>query len=429
MMTLAAASPTQDFYQERLRAGKDAYRQKRFVAAAAELRVAAFGLLDTPPLLSEALARLALAQAAAGRAADAAATLSRFVDVERRFGSYAKAALGPEVRSEFQQLLVQHVPPATLQSVAGLAGFVETEAQKAAKLPPRERRKALEAGFEREPNNAAWAAALAQDAAERRDENDVLRWTGRALRIAPANPEALALEAHVRVARRQCAEALADLKALPVAELERRPQLQADRFVCLVETGDWAGAEAASKTLSADATARPDVSRASQRLATALAARRPTRTAGRGEGAPAPSSSVSAPALARSAGATRSAIAGPGSRAAAALSESRRLMDALKAPEAAKILLEALRSDPDNRELRVALLEACCLSGDWRRGAEQVAFVAPFSEREALPMFYAAVVLYQTGKIQEARGYMERVRPRVSGPLAEEYARKILGNS
>ena len=42
-------------------------------------------------------------------------------------------------------------------------------------------------------------------------------------------------------------------------------------------------------------------------------------------------------------------------------------------------------------------------------------------------MFYAAVVLYETGNEDEARGYLKRAMPRVSGPLVDEYSRKILG--
>jgi protein involved in temperature-dependent protein secretion len=92
-------------------------------------------------------------------------------------------------------------------------------------------------------------------------------------------------------------------------------------------------------------------------------------------------------------------------------------------------LLEALRSEPNNRELRLALLEASCLSGAWSRGTEQIPLVTPFTQQEALPMFYAAVVLYETGRAEEARGYMERALPRVSGPFVDEYAKKILGRS
>jgi len=438
MMTLAGVAPGEDFYEARLRAGKDAFKQKRAIDAIDQFRIAAFGLLESPPLLSESLARLALAESAAGLSAEVTATLSRFLDVERRFGSYGKAQLEPEIRAEFQALLLQRVSPATLQSIAGLAGLVETEEQKAARLPPSARRKALEAGFRREPNNVAWPLGLAQEAAERQDYKEVLRWTASALKVAPRNTQALALQAHARVARSEYAGATADLKALPAAEFDARPELRADRFVCLVEGGDRASAEAALKDVPAEQMARPDVAKARQKLAAGDSQRGPAvaaRAVPQSKTSPAsPSNPATTPGPASSsrAGETpghveRAQKSSPS--AAAALAESRRLIKELRASEAARILLEALRSEPGNRELRMALLEAYCLSGAWSRGAEQVALVAPFADGEVLPMFYAAVVLYQTGRLQEARGYMERAAPRVSGPLVDEYAKKILGQS
>jgi tetratricopeptide (TPR) repeat protein len=436
MMTLAVVARGEDFYEARLRSGKDAFKQKRVIEAIDQFRIAAFGFLESPPLLSESLARLALAESAAGMSTEVTATLSRFLDVERRFGSYGKAKLEPEIRAEFQTLLLQRVSPATLQSIPGLAGLVETEEQKVARLPPGARRKALEAGFRREPNNVAWPLGLAQEAAERQDDKEVLRWTASALKVAPMNPQALALQAHARVARREYAGAAADLGALPASEFDARPELRADRFVCLVEGGDRAGAEAALKDVPAEQLARPDVAKARQKLATERSQRGPAVAA-------APQSKTFSASPSHP-GTTPSAVPSPRAaeapehiqraqksspNAAAALAESRRLIQELKASDAARILLQALRSEPDNRELRMALLEAYCLSGAWSRGAEQVALVAPFADGEVLPMFYAAVVLYQTGRLQEARGYMERAAPRVSGPLVDEYAKKILGQS
>jgi hypothetical protein len=109
------------------------------------------------------------------------------------------------------------------------------------------------------------------------------------------------------------------------------------------------------------------------------------------------------------------------------LIEARRLVVAGRAVEAQGMLSDALQVDPGNRDLRLALLEAACLSRAYSEGAYQVQLVSPFGENEAPSMFYAAVVLYETGKTDEARGLMKRAVPRVSGPLVDEYSRKILG--
>src|SRR5262249_37175207 len=65
--------------------------------------------------------RLALAQDAVGKAADADATLARFLDVERRFGVFAKADLSPNLRAEFAGLLKRRLPAETLSSMPTLS--------------------------------------------------------------------------------------------------------------------------------------------------------------------------------------------------------------------------------------------------------------------------------------------------------------------
>jgi len=298
------------------------------------------------------------------------------------------------------------------------------------------------------------------------------QWTGKTLQVAPGNVEALALRAHASAARRECVQALADLAALPQAELDARQELRGDRFVCLVENKDWPGAEAAAKAVPADLSTRSDVAQAQKRLAAerpsqskALASKTgevsktsmksPSSPGTDGGAVPAKAPDTTAPVSApekKPAGVPpaqkKAAVSAPEKKAVAvsapekkpaedaskrlpprapeALAESRRLVQARKAAEAEKILLEALKSEPENRELRLALLEASCLSGAWNRGAEQLPRVAPFAEGEALPMFYAAVVLYESGHPKEARTYFERSAQKVSGPLVDEYSKKIL---
>ena len=131
-----------DFYRARLLEGRIAYQTGSAAEAADLLRIACFGLMDDPAFLSEGLVFLVLAQQKTGRTADADATLRRFLEVEKRFGTYGKAAVPAEARSEFEEALVRRMPPESLLSVPSLAKFVETEEQKIRKLPPAERRRA-----------------------------------------------------------------------------------------------------------------------------------------------------------------------------------------------------------------------------------------------------------------------------------------------
>ena len=189
--------------------------------------------------------------------------------MERRFAAFAKVPLDPAVAAEFQVLLRRRVAEATLLSYPGLAGLVETEEQRLAKLPPRERTKAYEAAMRREPRSPRWPVALARDAASRNDSKAVVDWTSKALELEPGNPEALALRAHARTSRGEWTLAWADLQALPSQDLDSRPDLAADRFVVLVELKQWAPARDAAARLSAADASRPDVARARQKLASA----------------------------------------------------------------------------------------------------------------------------------------------------------------
>ncbi len=413
-----AAEPT-DFNDARLQSGRLLYDDQRFLEAIDQFRVAAFGYLDRPSKLSECLARLVLAQIGAARSADADATILRFVELERRFPSYPPGGLEPERQAEFRTALLRRVSEATLLGIPSLAALVETEEQKITKLPPAERRRALEAAARRDPRSAVWPLALGRDAMDRSDWKDAERWAGKALAIQPFNPEALALRAKARVRRGELADARADLAALPPTTLEKDPDLYADLFVVLVDAGDWAAAESISKRVPPSQGARSEVARAQQRLSERQRVAAPAKTAG---SAAVPASARSAPAP----GPTPDA-AGIAARSRDALAEGRREVAAGKAGDARRVLADALRDDPANRELRLVLLEAATLTRAYGEAAAQLSLVSPFGDNEAPSMFYAAVVLYETGKTDEARMYMARAMPRVSGPLVDEYSKKILG--
>ena len=442
IVTSNAAFGADEFSDARLRSGEDATVARRYLDAIAELKIAAFGALDRPPVLSEALVWLALAQSGAGRTADLQPTFDRFLQVERRFGAYPKAKLEPDTRASFQAILLKEVPHATIVSIPSLANLVQTEDQKMAAVPAAERRRYLEAAAKREPAQAKWPAALARDAMDSGDAKQAIRWADQALKLEPGNADALAARGRARVATKDYTAAARDFAALPPAELARRPELVADRFVALVETGDWSGAEQVLAGLPVAAASRADVARAQQKLAAEKQRRNAAAPAGAAAAStrprpaeaaapPAPSAPASSASAGHSGPAAGKAIASSADATAArsreTLAESRRLITTGNSAQAMRLLDDALRADPGNRELRIALLEAGCLSRSYGVAAAQLPLVTPFSDTEAAPMFYAAVVLYETGRDNEAKSYLEKAAPRVSGPLVDEYSRKILG--
>lgn len=361
----SAARAADDFNEQRLDEGRIAYERKNYVAAIDHFRVAAFGFLDRPDRVSECLVRLSLAQAAAGQRAEAGESLTRFLDVERRFAVYAKANLEPATRGEFQSLLLRSVPAGTLTAIPSLANLLETEEQKIARLPSADRRKALKAAAKREPNAVKWDLALAREAMERGDNAEAKGWVEKALALDPGNAEAKTLQASLeRPAAAQPPQARAQRAGAPEANLVPTPQ-------------PAAGTMKASDPKTSSAERSP---------------------------------------------------AGPAMSSRQVLEESRRLVLAGRAGEAVAMLNNAVAADPDNRELRLTLLEAACLARAYPLAVAQVPVSAPFSDSEAPSMFYAAVALFETGRGADARNFLQRALPKVSGPLVDEYSKKIMGS-
>ena len=267
---LGAAMPADDFYQARLQEGRLTLQTGRTAEAADLLRLAGFGLMDSPPLYTESLVFLGIAQERLGRGADVDATLRRFLEAEKRFGGYGRIALPEEARREFDALLLRRLPSAVLLSVPGLARLVETEEQKVAKLPPAEREPVLLAKAKAEPSNPAWPIGLSRLALEKGDARGAAKWAEAALAVDARNVAARKARARAFTARKEYAAALADLAALPQGAVEADPALKGDLVVCLAGTKRWAEARAAAKGLPAEQLARPDVSAALAQLPPAV---------------------------------------------------------------------------------------------------------------------------------------------------------------
>lgn len=91
----------QDFSEARLREGREAYRMRRPIDAVDPIRIAAFGLLDRPRELCEALVYLALAEDAAGRRGDAQGVVARLSEIERRLPACSEANVDAPARADF----------------------------------------------------------------------------------------------------------------------------------------------------------------------------------------------------------------------------------------------------------------------------------------------------------------------------------------
>jgi tetratricopeptide (TPR) repeat protein len=251
-MLLAATPParaaTDPFYLDLLHEGIQSYERADYPAAAKKLRLACFGLLDDPPQLAACLARLGLAQAAAGDSDAFRETFRRIVEVEDRYGAYGRADLPPEVRAAFEQRALAGVPATTLEAIPAFKALLarKLEAQIAA-LPPRERRHQLEERLAREPRSLAWNVLLVElDLAEGRTAPAVARAEATAA-MAPGEPRALCVRGLARAAARRCQEAMPDLE--PCWLCGRELAYATALLGCRVELAQWRQADEQVRTL------------------------------------------------------------------------------------------------------------------------------------------------------------------------------------
>lgn len=454
----------QDFYEQQLQNGKTSFAAGKALEAVTQLRIAAFGFLDRPPLLTQALIHLAVAQDAIGHKEEVTETIDRFMIVEQRFGTYAGVQVDPEVGKPFERLVLQLVPRATVAATPSLARLVRSEVEKVADLPVERRMAAYEGGFRKDSRNIQWPLAAAREAANRQDFDEMIRWGTRALALDRENKDALAVMIRARTAKRQCRESLALLSRFNSADFESRAALRADQFVCLAEAGKVSDAEPILDKVPETLRNRPDVVAAASRVSdmrrsqtssaspspavkppqvsTSATPKQPvTRGPGTSETessnpsprttAPTTATTTTQPAAPKTNPAPVPATAS--SRAPTSddvIAQARALVRQRKFTDAVRELNAAVARDATNRALRLALLEAAALAKDWPTAAGQLQLLSPLARGEELYMFYASMTMYETGNTEDAKPLLERARPRiVSSPLVEYYVRAILGRS
>lgn len=269
LLALPARAAIDPFYLNLLRDGQHALDRKDFREAARDFRLACFGMLDEPRTLTDCLARLALAQDAAGEVEGFRDTFQRLVELEDRFKAYSQADLAPELRAALEARLASRLPAATLE---GAPAFRSTLGKKGAaapaKAPEKLPQKTPEKAPEKTPEKATTApppspqpaspkpltdaerqklerarSALTQHGAPK----DVLRDAFQAAReVADAHPDSreaqhLAAEAAYRISRWPDAATYFRRGGDPG---DGEPERLFYQAVSLFESGDPAGAAA-----------------------------------------------------------------------------------------------------------------------------------------------------------------------------------------
>ncbi len=140
----AAPAAVDPFYQGLLRDGQHAFDRNDYAAAARDLRLACFGMLDDPQPLADCLVRLALAQDRLDDAEGFRGTFQRLVELEDRFKAYTQGTLAPELRTTLEARLAARIPAATLAGIPAFRTIKAPAAQAGPAAGPSEtERKAL----------------------------------------------------------------------------------------------------------------------------------------------------------------------------------------------------------------------------------------------------------------------------------------------
>lgn len=447
-----AADP---FYERRLREGSRELEDGDYAAAERDLRIAAFGLLDEPRRLVEALVPLALAQAANGDSSGFEETFARLVDVEKRFGGYREAELPAGVRAAFEERAAAIIPAASLEEIAAFQPMARRKREAAiARLPKRERREALEARMAAEPEEPRWPLLLGRLELEDRNRQRAAELASQVLARLPGDSGALCLRGLARAEEDACAEAVPDLEACPASRTN--PAVARLLLDCLGRLERWDQA----REWLADLPAEVRDDRSLERIGRQIARRAPapeSPTAG-GDSQPDPSTPAEAPAgpggATDPAAATEEPAAPPalvtaadsGRTAAAATGDTPALLTAADRATLARArellarartvddLAEGRRLARDVADRNPAVAEAQLLAGEiayrssrWQEAADY--FRRAGSPDAQLPelSFYMAVAFYEAGDLEAARAALAHALPRLKrSEFVDHYVAKIL---
>lgn len=322
------------FYETRLASGKQAYVEKRMPDAVVDLRIAAFGFLERPALLSETLVWMSLAESASSRPERLRWALTRFLEVETKFRPYKQLTIDASSRAAFEKILAGTLAPDAIASIPTLAELVTRRPQPPAKTATRTTTPPVRVIPVSQPEKPKPQPAKPQPSTPAPS-------TATAQKIVPPAPAAA--EPIVPKPAPQSAPAVKPEKAPEIASTPAKPVPTAEE------------------------------------------------------------------------------------QAAQTIEKAKALLNQNKNDEAFKVLTELVARVP-SRTARKYLLHAATRTHQWLIAASQVKHLEPFKTGEEVTMFYAAIALYQTGKIADARPLLERSLPGVNpSPYVDSYRQKILG--
>lgn len=433
-------SSVDPFYLNLLQLGTQALDRNDYPTAVHDLRIACFGLLDTPKLLAAGLVKLAIAQAGTENWQDFSTTFGRILQIENRFQAYSEADIPAKLESRFEQLALAHVPEQTLSSSPAFAPLVvEQQRRRLAALPPRQRRSELQALVAKNPDDPNWSVMLARlDLAEGKAALAAKTIDG-VLVAHPGNSEALCLRGQIRAAGGDCASAEGDL--LACAELDSDASIATAALGCMIANRHWTQAHQLLRNLPPAMAKNQGIVSLATTLVKAEtvgqkqpAPRTSAATAHRNR-KPAPdkeSKSVTSASPTGSATHRSGAPGGPNNSEQETLQQARRIVDSahkVSDLDHAMELIEPLtEAHPHDPTVQFLAAEIAYRSSHWHEAVKHFELGGVPPEDHPILRFYYAVSLYESGNRPRAAEVLRSCIGKLQRtPFVQRYASEILG--
>lgn len=412
----ALSAAVDPFYEGLLRQGRLAYEGGDWQAAVTSLRLACFGHLDEPALLTEGLARLAVAQAHSGDEAGFRETFHRIVDVHERFETYSPTAVPADVRTALETAVSASIPPEFLASSPAFSHLVsggEPAGGDLAALPAKRRRGALVERMESDPDEHRWPLLLAETELELGNLAAAVSAAARALALDPGNQDALCVRGRAQAELGRCPLAVTDLTTC------RRIYTDVDTSLAMLRCQVELDRIAEARSLLAALPAELRETRAIRRLARSLPQTLSDAAAAATDADPNPSVSA-----AHDAG--LSAEESETVEQARALLASARTLETLE--EALALARPVADRHPAKRAVQHLMAEIAYRASHW---SEAVAYF----ERGGIPradepklLFYLAVAYWESGRRDDASEALRLAQPNLQrSPYVDSWVERILG--
>ncbi|HVT45992.1 MAG TPA: hypothetical protein VMT00_16565 [Thermoanaerobaculia bacterium] len=451
LVVLSVAPPaagSQAFYEALYRRGIGSYHVGNFAAAAEELRIAAFGLLERIPQLETAQIYLALVHDRLGRKEQTEKAIQHLLEAERVEARYATLEIPPEIRTAFETLLRTSAPHAERVLVRRVspreADFPIDEAES--------RPTAVET-----PDSIPLRAATAEARLREGKDREAGAIARSVLATEPDNVTAHLVLARIEAKRKKWRPAVSHFEQAR-ASRELEEQDLATLFVAHVSLREYEKASPIRELLAEESLGSNDVRRAGRTLDAALAkkasrsrsasqpAARESVTAATSEVAangpptarPPAHNESSQPSPAR-ADNTASASGGAAPRSSidsTRMSNQTQTLDLLNAaqraigegrlPEARALLLRALSGKDLERPTLLEIGKGLTQSRSWAEASAAYERAGRLRRGEEIHLFYKAIILYEAGDYARAKEYLKLALPELP-PTMEmaEYRSKI----